>query len=264
MNTAAYYPEKPPRGWHGRGYLPHFDGGEGHPQAVTFRLADSMPEAVVAAWLEELKCRPTAERDTELRKRMEVYLDAGHGACHLRNPRIGLLVESAFLFFDGLRYHLHAWVVMPNHVHLLFTPAVGRSLSELVKAWKSFTSKEANRILGRGGQFWQADYFDRFIRDEEHFARATEYIENNPVKAGLCARPEDWPWSSARFRMCANQRADGTSALPGSGPADGTSALPGSGPADGTSALPGKTFPGSADVPSALADQRSALPGKIT
>ena len=201
-----------PRGWHGRGYLPHFDAGADLPQSVTFRLADSVPASVVRGWLEELKLKPSADRELELRKRLDKYLDSGYGACHLRDPRIGRLVEEALLFFDGTRYTMHAWVVMPNHVHALFTP-VRRSLSDILSSWKSFTAKEANKVLVRSGQFWHEDYFDRFIRDAEHYARAIEYIESNPVKAGLCAEAADWPFGSARLRV--NAQAAGTAAVPG-------------------------------------------------
>jgi REP element-mobilizing transposase RayT len=187
-----------PRGWHSRGYLPHFDAGHEVPQSVTFRLADSLPAEVVREWLDELSRRPPREQDLELRKRAEAFLDSGFGECHLRDERFGALVENALLFFDAERYHVHAWVVMPNHVHTLLTPTTGHSLSDIVGSWKSFTAKQANELLGRAGQFWQEDYFDRFIRDEEHYARAVEYIEMNPVKAGLCTRPEEWPFSSAR------------------------------------------------------------------
>ncbi|HET6571967.1 MAG TPA: transposase, partial [Fimbriiglobus sp.] len=189
-----------PRGWHSRGYLPHFEAGHELPQSVTFRLADSLPAAVVHRWLDELAHRPPREQDTELRKRAEAFLDTGYGACHLRDERVGALVETALLFFDAQRYHLHAWVVMPNHVHTLFTPTSGHGLSDIVGSWKSFTAKQANKLLGRSGQFWREDYFDRFIRDEEHFAGASEYIEINPVKAGLCVQSEDWPFGSARRR----------------------------------------------------------------
>ncbi|MGO8789329.1 MAG: transposase [Terriglobia bacterium] len=88
---------------------------------------------------------------------------------------------------------------MPNHVHALFTPMGGHGLSEILHSWKSYTSNEANRRLGRSGQFWFPEYYDRFIRDEGHFVDAVEYIEMNPVAAGLCLRPEDWPYGSARF-----------------------------------------------------------------
>jgi REP element-mobilizing transposase RayT/Fe-S-cluster containining protein len=205
-----------PRGWHSRGYLPHFDGGAELPQSATFRLADSVPAAVLEGWADELASQPEGGREAELRKRIENYLDAGHGACHLRDPRIGELVEGALLHFDGVRYHLHAWVVMPNHVHVLFTPTEGHRLSDILASWKSYAANQANKILGGSGQFWQEDYFDRFIRDAEHFANAVDYIENNPVKAGLCRTPAEWPHGSARHRPSAgNVVAAGTAALPG-------------------------------------------------
>lgn len=86
---------------------------------------------------------------------------------------------------------------MPNHLHLLIRPYEGNSLSVIMKDFKGFISRKANIILGRTGSFWQVDYFDRFIRDEEHFQKAVAYIENNPVKARLCENAADWPFSSA-------------------------------------------------------------------
>ena len=89
---------------------------------------------------------------------------------------------------------------MPNHVRALFTLKAGHAFCDILHSWKSYTSNVANRLLDRSGEFWYPDYFDRFIRNEEHLARAVEYIEMNPVEAGLCQRPEDWPYSSARLR----------------------------------------------------------------
>jgi REP element-mobilizing transposase RayT len=89
---------------------------------------------------------------------------------------------------------------MPNHVHALFAPENGFTLSSVLHSWKSFTAREANRILDRRGQFWQEKYFDRYVRGEEHFWKAIDYIEMNPVKAGLCLGKEDWPFSSAFWR----------------------------------------------------------------
>jgi REP element-mobilizing transposase RayT len=196
-NTSA------PRGWHSRGYLPHFDAGSERSQFVTFRLADSLPEEVVRVWLAEVEAQPETKRKSELRNRIEAFLDRGHGECHLRNPQVGSLVQSALLHFDDDRYDLHAWVVMPNHVHVLFTPKPEVSLSRVVQSWKSYTSKEANKLLHRVGQFWMEEYFDRFIRDERHYFSTVEYIEANPVSAGLCERPDDWPFGSARWRTAA-------------------------------------------------------------
>lgn len=135
-----------------------------------------------------------------MRKRIERYLDQSYGNCALRNRTVAEIVQNSLLHFDGERYRLSAWVIMPNHVHLLLTPHDGWSLSRIVKDLKSFTSREANKVVGRRGHFWMEDYFDRYVRDAKHFASAIAYIENNPVKAGLCAKPEDWAFSSARFR----------------------------------------------------------------
>jgi len=132
-------------------------------------------------------------------KRIEEYLDTGAGSAYLRDERIAQIVEQNMLYFDNDRYRIHAWVVMPNHVHVLLTPCGGYSLSSIVHSWKSFTAKAANRILQRTGEFWQPDYFDRYIRDERHFAAAVAYVEGNPTRAGLCKRNDEWSFSSARF-----------------------------------------------------------------
>ena len=178
-------PERGPRGWHSRGYLPHLDAGNERTQSVTFRLADSVPRQTVVRWQEELQHKPEAKRALALYQLVETFLDAGYGACYLRDPQIAELVESALLFFDGERYTMHAWVVMPNHVHALFTPAPAWSLSDIMLSWKSFTGRKANEFLGRSGQFWQEDYFDRYVRSENHYHDVLAYIERNPVKAGL-------------------------------------------------------------------------------
>jgi putative DNA methylase len=95
-----------------------------------------------------------------------------------------------------MRYRITAWVIMPNHVHLLFE-LWNMPLAKLLKAWKGASANAANRVLGRSGQFRQADYWDRYMRDEDHFRKARNYIERNPVKVGLAATPEQWPYSSA-------------------------------------------------------------------
>jgi len=191
---------RPHKQWHSRGYLPHLDQ-PGLVQSITFRLYDSVPAHVVGSWRNELQCTSslpaTDPRMVELRKRIAEFEDAGHGACYLRDERIATLVQDALLQFDGERYRLLEWVIMPNHVHVLVEVLPGHRLSDVVHSWKSFTAKEANRILGRSGEFWMPDYFDRFIRDEKHLAAVREYIRNNPVKAGLVEKPEDWKWSSA-------------------------------------------------------------------
>jgi len=194
-------PQQQPRGWHSRGYLPHFDGGE-ITQFVTIRLFDSVPAHVVQRWKSELE---QAESDTALRtvllyRKLESFADQGHGECWLKNESVAALVESALLHFDGDRYRMAAWVVMPNHVHFLFTPLGGHSLSRLMQSLKTWTAQEANKLLQREGRFWMPDYFDRYIRDARHFDDVVAYIENNPVKAGLCRQPSDWRFSSAWHR----------------------------------------------------------------
>ncbi len=191
-------PNREPTGWHSRGYLPHFDGGK--QQFITFRLGDSMPQAILDRWPKELEKEIGASFDSVLRRRVEAYLDQGYGDCHLKDPGVAEIVQDSLLFYDGERYRLSAWVVMPNHVHLLVAPAQGEELSEIMHSLKSYTAHKANRILGRAGRFWQRESFERYIRDYEHFQNVVAYIENNPVKARLCRKPSDWPYSSACFR----------------------------------------------------------------
>jgi len=178
-----------PKGWHSRGYLPHFDSAE-IVQFITFRLADSLPRAVV----EVLRQQDDAMRLIDER------LDAGMGACWLGRSDIASLVQTALLHFDGDRYRLLAWCLMPNHVHAIVEIVGDTSLSEIVRSWKSFTARQANALLDRSGSFWHPDYFDRYMRNEQHLERTIDYVESNPVKAGLASIAEDWPWSSAKFR----------------------------------------------------------------
>ena len=135
-----------------------------------------------------------------MRRRVEAYLDQGHGSCFLTDPEIASMIQNALLFHDRVKYRLTAWVIMPNHGHILCTPLVGYLLADIMHAIKSFTSSEANKMLKRKGRFWQKEYFDRYIRNVRQFARTFAYIENNPVKARLCEKSEDWPFSSAHYR----------------------------------------------------------------
>lgn len=105
--------------WRSRGYLPHYDNTVAT-QHVTFHLADSLPVEVLQRLEIELKAIPEEKQDVERRKRLDAWIDAGHGSCILREPAIARMVENSILFFDAQRYRLMAWVVMPNHVHVLF------------------------------------------------------------------------------------------------------------------------------------------------
>jgi REP-associated tyrosine transposase len=180
------------RGWHQRGYLPHFDA-PGVTQIVTFMLADSFPVTRRREWEPILLGH---EKEAKRRK-LEEWLDRGHGECWLRKYEVAELVEVALLEGRGSRYELQAWVIMPNHVHLVVdvwdTPLV-----ELLREWKGKSSRLCNRLLGRAGPFWQEDYFDTCIRNQEHLAKAIRYVEQNPGKAMLVPSAREWRWSSAR------------------------------------------------------------------
>lgn len=189
-------PESSYKGWHSRGYLPHFDCGE-IPQFITFRLTDSLPAELLNVWRAMLEHLSKTEAESELRNRIEEHLDGGTGHAWLKNPAIASVIENALFHFDGRRYRLHSWVVMPNHIHVLLTPATGYGVPGIVHSLKSFTAKEANHLLERKGGFWQVDYYDRYVRNEEHYYRTVEYIEMNPVRAGLCESREEWAFSSA-------------------------------------------------------------------
>ena len=179
--------------------MPHFDGGE-LAQFITFRLDDALPGSVLVRWKEELKHEKPGGVEAVMRRRVEAYLDQGHGSCYLKEPGVAIMVQNALLFHDQTKYRLAAWVVMPNHAHVLCSPCMGHSLAEIMHSLKSYTASEANKMLGRRGRFWQKEYFDRYIRNARHFAKVVAYIENNPVKARLCEKAEDWPFSSASFR----------------------------------------------------------------
>ena len=195
-------------------YLPHWtrDGGW---YSVTFRLWDSVPQQVIESWLFERKnIIKTAEQmkrplsDHEERRlahlhseKVERYLDAGYGSCFMKDPRVATLVQNALFHFNETRYSLAAWCVMPNHVHVVVQPFAGKEirggtpmphagLSDILHSWKSFTSKEANKLLDRSGEFWQEEYYDHLIRNEADFRHVVRYVLENPIKAKL----RNWRW----------------------------------------------------------------------
>jgi putative transposase len=182
------------RGWHQRGYLPHFDA-PGVTQFVTFQLYDSFPITRNAEFEKIARERDDSAR----RKQLEAWLDRGHGKCWLRRSDVANLAETVLLENDGRDYRLLAWSVMPNHMHLV-VDVRHVPLAKLIHVWKGKSSREANKMLGRRGPFWQEDYFDTVIRDTAHLKRAVRYTEQNPVKAFLAKTAREWPWSSARHR----------------------------------------------------------------
>jgi REP element-mobilizing transposase RayT len=171
-----------------RGRLPHWETEHGI-YFVTVRLADSLPKSVVAS----LQAR-FANDGAAIRKKsreIEKYIDVGIGACYFRMPAIASLIADTLRHFDGVRYRLFAWCIMPNHLHVVFQPQGRFRLEEILHSWKSYSAQVANKQLGRCGQpFWQREYYDHLIQDGEQFRRAVRYTAENPLKAGLT----DWRW----------------------------------------------------------------------
>lgn len=185
-----------------RGRLPHWDKEAGL-YFVTFHLADSLPKSALEKIVERHRALEAAKRSganllpgqealiaAYSPRKIEEYFDRGIGACSLRDPRIGELMADALRIWDRKRYRLVTWCVMPNHVHVIFRLLPGQKLAAVLRSWKSYTARMANRLLGRGGVFWQRQYYDRLIRNGDEFDRAVRYVMSNPERAGL----RDWKW----------------------------------------------------------------------
>ncbi len=187
---------------HGR-YLPHWSK-EGAAYAVVFRLADSVPSDVSEQWrfqrrdiIERAKSqgRPLTENEEKELQRLysekiESFLDSGYGECLLKKDDIAEIMDNALKHFDGERYDLLAWAIMPNHIHIIVKPYTGHKLDEIVHSWKSFTAKEINKRLGRKGSVWMDEYYDHLIRDDNDFKNQVHYVISNPERAGL----QNWKW----------------------------------------------------------------------
>jgi putative transposase len=186
-----------------RARLPHWHA-EHAIYFVTWHLADALPSQVMARLRDERDaereriCRMRgsatfAEQrmlDAALIEACERFLDQHAGECLLRDRRAAKIVEDSLKFFDGVRYQLFAWCVMPNHVHVVFSFIDGFGLSSILHSLKGFTSKEINKILGRQGTLWQAESYDRCIRDSMELERTIDYVLGNPIAAGM----ENWPF----------------------------------------------------------------------
>ncbi|MFZ9935724.1 MAG: class I tRNA ligase family protein [Luteolibacter sp.] len=197
--------------------LPHWQQGE-TACFVTWRLDDSLPKEKLELWTTEreawLNTNPQpwsdeTEKDYYQRfsDRLDEWLDAASGSCVLGKAEIRGIVTQALRHFDGERYHLHSFVVMPNHVHVLFSPVEGHRIPDILHSWKSFTSKQIGKILGEDGRLWQPEYYDRLIRSERHFYKVLGYISENPDKACLSEGEFDL-WNGVQ------SDAGGTPALP--------------------------------------------------
>ena len=189
--------------------LPHWEQA-GTYAFITFRTADSLPRAARDAWADErarwLWCHgidagagdraaivaalSAADRRELTRDCSEFWqrlLDAGHGPCLLRRPHLRSVVASVIQRLDGIRYDVEAFVVMPNHVHVLIGLGKTGAVRRECRAWKHLSAKGINALLGRRGTFWQPESWDHLVRTPESFARIRRYISENPARAGLKA-----------------------------------------------------------------------------
>jgi 1-hydroxy-2-methyl-2-(E)-butenyl 4-diphosphate synthase len=196
-------------------YLPHWklDGGI---YAVTFRLADALPEGVLETLrrkkqilLEKLSSYARSAGSRSVMRQMldvraelaglqqseiEPELDLGHGSCLLRNDHNARIVADALKHFDGQRYDLLAWCVMPNHVHVVVRTYAGEELEKTLHSWKSFTAHEINKLRGERGSVWQKESYDHLIRDGDDLRNQVLYVLNNPRRlAG------DRPWVGCAY-----------------------------------------------------------------
>ena len=195
--------------------LPHWEV-RGGTYFVTIRLEGSLPAAVAQAWAEERKqlreqaqlgAVPLAERirgERVLAAKFDDQLDRSQsGPRFLTKPPIAQLMIDALRFYEPQRYALIAYVVMPNHAHIVLTPADREAglppwgLDRIFQSLKGYTAKSGNQMLSRSGQFWQREYYDHLIRDDDELAWYVNYTLHNPVTAGLCNDLLDWPWSNA-------------------------------------------------------------------
>jgi len=186
-----------------RGYLPHLEDRKAV-YFVTFRLADSLPKELTIQLRREKEAIEKADtagttalgdngRLQELRallRKAERCLDGGVGRCDMRDSRAAQIVADAIRHFHGSRYELFAWCVMPNHVHVLFSPMGEHTLGSILHSWKSYSALKVNKVLARTGHFWQREYFDHLVRSEASSRKFMEYIRDNPKRAGL----RNWPW----------------------------------------------------------------------
>jgi REP element-mobilizing transposase RayT len=175
---------------------------------ITFRLADSIPSSLLTEWRSErerwLKEHPKpwcpaseSEYHKQFSTRIDRMLDAGHGSCLLAVPENAEITADTLTRRNQTDYLLHSHVIMPNHVHVLISPLAGKPLSSAIAGWKRFSATRIHKASGNAGSLWQKDYFDRLIRDWDHFLNVARYIRRNPVKAGLaeeCFLLDEAPW----------------------------------------------------------------------
>lgn len=174
---------------------------------VTWRLIDSLPTAVIGK-IKNKKFTTEGRRFQEFDALLDTH---PFGPVWLKEPQVAAIVVAALKKLEEERLcQLHSYVIMPNHVHVLLAPVA--ALERITFLIKGRTARRTNLILSRTDKpFWQNESFDHWIRNPAEFERVRQYIEKNPVSAGLVAKPKDWPWSSASstgFSRCADQSGD--------------------------------------------------------
>ena len=188
------------------GNLPHwFQPGATY--FITFRCADSIPQALLrrwygerslwlrghgidpldANWRAQLRADPGVEDayHGKFTRQIMQYLDQGHGRCELAQPRPARIVADSLLHFDRQRYHLADFIIMPNHVHVLACLLGTVEIERQCRSWKAFSARQINGVLQRRGRFWQEESFDHLVRSPLQFSRFQAYIAENPIHAGL-------------------------------------------------------------------------------
>jgi len=217
----------PPEGFRGldwnreirryRRNLPHWRQN-GATYFVTFRLADSLPREALEKlaekrreWEKKFATKPATDEPSmeftrQLAAEEERWLDHGSGECLLKHPKASKTVETRLRKFDGERYQLGAFVIMPNHVHLAVRPFDGFELDGITKGWKGVSAREINHLMARKTAarhtMWQDESHDTIIRDESHLFRVVQYIGNNPAKAKLTGGFVRWvcaDWSEMGY-----------------------------------------------------------------
>jgi putative transposase len=227
--------------------LPHFQpiGGRFF---ITFRLAGSLPQAVLRRWASEnvvsqrqrKRLHPASTSGIEDGERDETVLSPDEPVSHstlemnrrrfiefetllhrvaagptwLADARVAKTVADAIIYRSDTVYRLDAYCIMPNHVHMVFSPLpdadrisdstmsaeeAERSLSSIMHSLKTYTAHEANKLLAREGQFWERENYDHMVRDEAEWLRTLAYVVNNPVKAGLARDWREWRYSYCRL-----------------------------------------------------------------
>ncbi|MDZ7624627.1 MAG: transposase [Ignavibacteriaceae bacterium] len=211
--------------------LPHYQP-PGYTYFVTYRLSGSLPVEVIKKLkgerkkqLKEIAGISNKSLQQEKYKKMQsIYfgkfdklLDASdYGPTWLKEKEIAQIVKDAIHFYDNKKYDLICYTIMSNHVHQVFTPIVDRIsdstdqqtkaetsrnrvsgyiVTKILQDLKRFTARECNKTLGLSGSFWQHESYDHVVRDYNELQRIVKYVLNNPVKAGLCEKWEDWKWS---------------------------------------------------------------------